>query len=120
MLRYAMDERPEQRLTIRLDLGAGIRVGPGKIALLEAIDTEGSIAGAGRKLKMSYKRAWDLTEELNKSFSDPLIAKSPGGSHGGGAQLTAAGKALVKHYREIEQASHKASQTSLKAVTNLL
>jgi molybdate transport system regulatory protein len=115
-----MDKQPEQRLTIRLDLGAGIRVGPGKIALLEAIDAEGSIAGAGRKLKMSYKRAWDLTEELNKNFGDPLVAKSPGGSHGGGAQLTEAGKALVKHYRDIERAAHEASQTSLLAVTNLL
>jgi molybdate transport system regulatory protein len=108
------------RLSIRLDLGANIRVGPGKIALLEAIDAEGSISGAGRRLKMSYKRAWDLTEELNKSFGALLVAKSSGGSHGGGAQLTEAGKALVKHYRAIEQAAHDATETSLAAVGDLI
>jgi molybdate transport system regulatory protein len=115
-----MDEQTEQRLTIRLDLGPGIRVGPGKIALLEAVDAEGSISGAGRKLKMSYKRAWDLVEDLNKSFGGMLVAKSPGGSHGGGAQLTEDGKALVKHYRAIETASHDAARTSLRAVKKLL
>lgn len=115
-----MDKQAEQRLTIRLDLGAGIRVGPGKIALLEAVDAEGSISGAGRKLKMSYKRAWDLIEDLNKSFDGKLVSKAPGGSNGGGAQLTDGGKALVKHYREIEKASHDASETSLRAVKMLL
>jgi molybdate transport system regulatory protein len=115
-----MDKQAEQRLTIRLDLGAGIRVGPGKIALLEAIDEEGSISGAGRKLKMSYKRAWDLIEELNKSFGGPLVSKASGGSNGGGAQLTDGGRALVKHYRAIEKASHDASKTSLRAVRKLL
>jgi molybdate transport system regulatory protein len=115
-----MDKQAGRRLSIRLDFGANIRVGPGKIALLEAIDAEGSISGAGRKLKMSYKRAWDLTEELNKSFGALLVAKSPGGSRGGGAHLTEDGKALVKHYRAIEQAAHDASETSLAAVGNLI
>jgi molybdate transport system regulatory protein len=115
-----MDKQTEQRLTIRLDFGAGIRVGPGKVALLDAIDAEGSISGAGRKLKMSYKRAWDLIEELNRSFGEPLVVKSPGGSHGGGAQLTDAGRTLVKHYRAIEKASHEASKTSLRAVKKLI
>jgi molybdate transport system regulatory protein len=115
-----MNKPVEQRLTIRLDLGPGIRVGPGKIALLEAVDAEGSISGAGRKLKMSYKRAWDLVEELNKNFGGALVAKSPGGSNGGGAQLTENGKALVQHYRAIETASHNASRTSLRAVEKLL
>jgi molybdate transport system regulatory protein len=115
-----MDKTTAQRLTIRLDLGAGIRVGPGKIALLEAIDAEGSISGAGRKLKMSYKRAWDLIEELNRHFGGSLVEKSPGGSNGGGAHLTDGGKALVKHYRAIERTSHEASRTSLRAVKKLI
>jgi molybdate transport system regulatory protein len=115
-----MDKQADHRLTIRLDLGPGIRVGPGKIALLEAVEAEGSISGAGRKLKMSYKRAWDLVEDLNKNFGGKLVAKSPGGSHGGGAQLTDNGRTLVKLYRAIESASHDASKTSLRAVKKLL
>jgi molybdate transport system regulatory protein len=115
-----MDKQAGQGLTIRLNLGDGIRVGPGKIALLEAVDAEGSIAAAGRKLKMSYKRAWELVEELNKTFGGALVAKSPGGSHGGGATLTAGGKALVRHYREIERTAHEASNGSFAAIKGLI
>jgi molybdate transport system regulatory protein len=115
-----MDRPTGHRLTIRLDLGDGIRVGPGKIALLESVDAEGSIAAAGRKLKMSYKRAWDLVEELNKNFGGALVAKSPGGSHGGGATLTEGGKALVQHYRDIEQAAHDAADGSFLAIKKLI
>jgi len=108
------------RLTIRMDFATGTRVGPGKIALLEAIETEGSITAAGRKLKMSYKRAWDLTESLNRDFAATLVSKSPGGANGGGARLTENGKALVHHYREIERAAHTAARPALDAIIKLL
>jgi molybdate transport system regulatory protein len=114
-----MDTQPPHRLTIRIDLAPGIRVGPGKIALLDAINTAGSIAGAGRILKMSYKRAWDLVEELNANFTDPLVSKAPGGPNGGGAHLTESGKALVKHYRDIESAAHTAASVPLHAVSRM-
>ena len=52
-------------LSLRIDLPQG-RIGPGKIGLLEAIDREGSISAAGRALGMSYKRAWDLVDALNR------------------------------------------------------
>jgi molybdate transport system regulatory protein len=114
-----MGEDSSPRLTIRIDVAPGIRVGPGKIALLEAIDAAGSIAGAGRALKMSYKRAWDLVEELNGNFSEPLVAKAPGGSRGGGARLTDGGRALVAQYRAIEQAAHDAAGPQLRALGRL-
>jgi molybdate transport system regulatory protein len=108
------------RLTIRMDFATGTRVGPGKIALLEAVASEGSISGAGRKLKMSYKRAWDLVEDLNRNFGSELVSKAPGGLKGGGAHLTAAGQALVTHYREIERAAHAAAGPELAAIAKLL
>ena len=58
---------PDTRLSIRLDLTSGDRIGPGKIALLEAIQEAGSISGAARALGMSYRRAWLLVEEINES-----------------------------------------------------
>jgi molybdate transport system regulatory protein len=114
-----MEKQAGHRLTIRIDLASGVRVGPGKIALLEAIAASGSIAGAGRILKMSYKRAWDLVEELNRNFGAPVVAKAPGGAKGGGAQLTASGAELVKHYRDIETAAHEAAERPLRAVAGL-
>lgn len=107
------------RLSIRIDLESGVRVGPGKVALLEAVAETGSISGAGRKLRMSYKRAWDLVEQLNRGFGVRLVAASPGGVRGGGAQLTEAGAALVAHYRQIEAAAMQAASEDLQAVVRI-
>ena len=48
----------ETQVSIRIDLETGSRIGPGKIALLEAISKTGSIRAAARSMDMSYRRAW--------------------------------------------------------------
>jgi molybdate transport system regulatory protein len=53
-------------LSVRIDLDAESRIGPGKIQLLENIHACGSISAAGRAMDMSYKRAWDLVDEINR------------------------------------------------------
>jgi molybdate transport system regulatory protein len=50
----------DTRFSIRLDLTGVDRIGPGKIALLEAIRTKGSITAAARHLGMSYRGDWML------------------------------------------------------------
>jgi molybdate transport system regulatory protein len=102
-------------LSLRIDLPEG-RIGPGKIDLLEAIDREGSISAAGRALGMSYKRAWDLVDALNKLVGEPVVAASTGGYRGGGATLTDAGRNLVADYRAIERAAHRAAGARLAAL----
>jgi molybdate transport system regulatory protein len=95
----------QARVGIRLDLPSGARVGPGKIALLEEIARHGSISAAGRALRMSYRRAWELVEDLNRHLGTPVVAAMTGGAGGGGARLTEAGAALVAAYRAIEAAT---------------
>jgi molybdate transport system regulatory protein len=90
------------RLSIRVDLASGARIGPGKIAVLEQIALVGSISGAGRALKMSYKRTWDLVDELNQGLGIAVVETAKGGGGGGGAALTKAGKCIVDIYRAIE------------------
>jgi molybdate transport system regulatory protein len=90
------------RLTLRLDFATGRRLGPGKIALLEAIGRTGSISAAGREFGMAYRRAWLLTDELNRMFKEPLIEAKGGGRKGGGAVLTDLGERVVSLYREAE------------------
>lgn len=96
------------RLTLRLDFVGGDRLGPGKVALLERIDSTGSISAAGRELGMSYKRAWDLVDSLNRTFREPAVATRLGGTQGGGAALTPFGRALVARYRGMEAAVREA------------
>ena len=88
------------RATLRLYYGKLV-FGPGKADLLQAISEEGSISAAGRRMEMSYKRAWSLVEEMNDAFAEPLVLSARGGAHGGGAQLTATGQAVLAEYRAL-------------------
>lgn len=88
---------------VRLMLGEEIAFGPGKADLLEAIAETGSISAAGRKLGMSYRRAWLLIDTMNRCFKGPLVASSVGGSGGGGAHLTELGEDVLKRYRTLQE-----------------
>ena len=101
------------KLRLRVDLEPGGAVGPGKIALLERIERLGSISAAGREMRMSYRRAWELVEDLNRHMGVPVVAAVTGGSGGGGARLTEAGAALVAAYRAIEVAIEAAAEPHL-------
>src|SRR5260370_25208340 len=104
------------RLTIRLDLESGRRLGAGKIALLEAIERTGSISAAGRAHKMSYRRAWLLVDELNQLFAAPLVSAHHGGTKGGGAALTEQGRRIVALYRGAEAKMPTAAKEAIDAV----
>jgi molybdate transport system regulatory protein len=104
------------RLRIRLDLVSGARIGPGKVAVLEEIARSGSISAAGRALHMSYRRTWELVEELNRTLGTPVVETAAGGSGGGGAVLTRAGKAVIERYRAIEVDTALAARKHLHAL----
>ena len=90
--------------------------GPGKVTLLERIAREGSISAAGRSMNMSYKRAWELVSEINRTFEAPLVTAQTGGRSGGGAALTERGKELIRHYRAIERKALSATARHIKAL----
>jgi molybdate transport system regulatory protein len=104
------------QLSIRLDLASGARIGPGKIMVLEEIARAGSISAAGRALKMSYRRTWELVEDLNRTLGSPVVQTAAGGSGGGGAVLTPVGQALVTTYRAIEMDTAAAARKHLQAL----
>lgn len=103
-------------LSLRIDLDPEGRIGPGKIELLEQIAAFGSISAAARRMDMSYKRAWDLVEEMNRIFGKPVIAARTGGREGGGARLTAVGQAIVSRFRAIERAAAAVAEPHMKAL----
>jgi len=102
------------KLRLRVDLDPGGAVGPGKIALLERIDRLGSISAAGREMRMSYRRAWELVDNINHCFSEPAVSTQLGGASGGGASLTPFGRQLVKHFRAMEKKAQKAAASHLE------
>jgi molybdate transport system regulatory protein len=110
----------DNRLSIRIDLVNGDRIGPGKIALLEGIRATGSISAAARKLDMSYRRAWLLVEQINEALREPAVAAATGGRQGGGAALTPTGEQVVALYRAIERAAHSSTSKEFRAVDKLI
>ena len=108
------------RLSIRIDLASGDRIGPGKIALLEAIRSTGSISAAARSLGMSYRRAWLLVEEINHALREPAVTAETGGRSGGGATLTPVGERVVDLYRAIETHARTAASGEFRAIGKLV
>ena len=107
-------------LRIRIVLGDGAMLGPGKADLLDGIRATGSIAAAGRGMGMSYKRAWSLVEEMNRAFREPLVASTRGGAQGGGARLTATGEAVLSNYRRLEEIIAEAGAARIAALRSML
>jgi molybdate transport system regulatory protein len=90
-------------ISFRIDFGPESAVGPGKIALLEQIESTGSLSKAANSLKMSYARAWHLLDSLNNGFLEPVALTTTGGRGGGGATLTPFGKKLIDVYRAFHR-----------------
>lgn len=87
---------------IRFLVGTEIAMGPGKADLLEEIDKTGSISAAARNMGMSYRRAWDLVDTMNRCFVTSLVEAATGGEGGGGARVTDFGRSVVMRYRNIQ------------------
>jgi molybdate transport system regulatory protein len=96
--------------------GAELAIGPGKVALLEAIEQTGSITAGAKKLGMSYRRAWLLVEETNRCLVRPAVETASGGRRGGGSALTAIGVELVRRYRALESETGVAVERSLETL----
>jgi len=103
---------------LRIKYGEEIAIGPGKIAILEAIADTGSISAAGRKLGMSYRRAWLLVDQMNQYFKAPVVRAATGGAQGGGTALTSMGLEVIALYRTIEQQAQTHSASLLEALTD--
>ena len=88
---------------LSLESSVGAELTQTRIRLLEAIAATGSISQAAKRVPLSYKAAWDAVDQINNLSAQPLVARSTGGSGGGGTRLTAYGQRVVAFYRALEQ-----------------
>jgi molybdate transport system regulatory protein len=115
-----MDPLIRKVVRIGIPLGDSYAMGPGKADLLDAIHATGSISAAGRKLGMSYRRAWLLVDEMNRCFLTPVVEARLGGTGGGGARVTELGHEALRRYRELQDQAWVAVRKSIHEFQHLL
>jgi len=108
--------------TVRLRVmqGETIAFGPGKAALLLAIERTGSISGAAREMEMSYRRAWLLVEEMNRCFTKPLVETATGGAKGGGASITEVAREVISCYQRMQKKADAAVEKDMQYLRSLI
>lgn len=112
--------RPEVRFRMRIRSGDAVALGPGKVELLEAVREFGSISAAARSLDMSYRRAWLLIDELNRSLKSPATHSEQGGQSGGGCTLTPVGETIIRLYRGVEVEAQRSCAKQIAELTRLI
>lgn len=96
-----------------------VLLGEGRVHLLKAIDETGSLSKAAKSLNISYKKAWQLLDSVNKSAKKPVTINSIGGKGGGGAELTEYGQSLVTAFDEINRNCWKFLDKELNKIENI-
>ncbi|MFD2565947.1 winged helix-turn-helix domain-containing protein [Pseudotenacibaculum haliotis] len=96
-----MEYKIKSRIWIEID--GKIFLGEGRIKLLKAIQNTGSLSKAARALDMSYKKAWNLIDSVNKASEQAVVIKNTGGKGGGGAEVTSYGCDLIDSFDRINK-----------------
>ncbi len=91
------------RSKIWLEIDGGPVIGKGRLEILQAIDRKGSILGAAGDTGIPYRKIWGAIRDMERSLGHPLVTKSRGGSHGGGANLTESARDLIKRFEQLQE-----------------
>lgn len=104
---------------IWIESNGHVLLGEGRVQLLKAIQKTGSLSKAAKSLNLSYKKAWQLLDSVNKSAKTPVTINSIGGIGGGGAELTEYGESLITAFDNINKNCWAFLDTELKKIENL-
>ncbi len=72
-----------------------------RVALLEAVETTGSLAAAARQLAVPYRTAWRKLKTLEAGWGVPLLFTESGGPEGGRSALTPQARELIRRFHLI-------------------
>ncbi len=110
-----MDYKIKSRIWI--ESKHGVFLGEGRVNLLKAIAKTGSLSKAASSLDMSYKKAWNLLDSMNKVSEKPLVITATGGRGGGGANITPYGEKVIETFDAINQKCWEFLDHELKQVS---
>ena len=106
-------------LKIKIEVHDNFNIGPGKITLMEAIISCGSISSAAKTMGMSYRKAWKLVNEINNASKTKVILTNTGGKGAGGTKVSADGISFIKAFRNIEKKVFKEAINQQKHINKI-
>ncbi|WP_024280284.1 LysR family transcriptional regulator [Xanthobacter sp. 126] len=105
-------------LKLHFNRSNGGAIGPGRVAIMEAISRFGSLTSAAQELGLTYRHVWNVVQTINSEFDELVVVKR--GRHGGGAVLTPRGVELVNYFRAMEQKFYNVFSDDLRRMESLL
>ena len=81
----------------------GTFLAEGRISLMKQIIETGSISSAAKAMKMSYKKAWEIIDGMNKEAKKPLVTRVSGGKGGGGTKVTEEGLKAIELFDKLNK-----------------
>ena len=110
-------KKKEIRVRCWITIDGEKHFGPGPAELLERIQESGSISKAATEMGMSYKKAWDMVENMNAQGAQPYVTARKGGSKGGGTEVTHAGKKVLEAYQKLKKRIDEVVQKETKLLS---
>ncbi len=78
-------------------------MGPGPVRLLERIDEYKSINKAAKSMSLSYVKALNILNRLEKCLGEKMLIKRRGGNERGGASLTPFAEKYISSFKGLEK-----------------
>ena len=91
----------QPRLNVWIEVAGEVALSAWRVELLAAVAETGSISSAAERMNIGYRQAWAKLHECEERLGVQLVETTVGGSGGGGAQLTPAGRDYVDRYRRF-------------------
>jgi molybdate transport system regulatory protein len=92
----------------------GKAFGEGPYELLKRVEQTQSLHQAANQMGMAYSKAWTILRTMEQRLGFPLLDRRVGGRSGGGSQITARAKNLMKHYEKFRKDVEKAMRRSYR------
>lgn len=104
---------------IWIDTETGPFMGYGRLEILEKIKELGSIRKAALEMKMSYRQAWELIDQMNHKAGFPVVISQRGGKGGGQAIVTEAGQQAIDQFKDFNTAFQQFLTSYSEKLNNL-
>ena len=101
-------EKKRKRFSVRSkvwieDDEGNVVFGMGRVHILNAVKTHGSLKKAAEKEGMSYRGLWGRIRATEKRLGMELLTKQVGGKKGGGSKLTPEAKELIREFTALHR-----------------